>query len=263
MKIELEKRKEIAIRAIKEAGDILIENFRRPFKFKEKAGKQWVSDIDLKAEERIIKVIKRDFPEDNILSEENINLTCPQTGKISNSDFKWIIDPLDGTHNYIKGIDIFGISIAFGVKEEVLIGVIYLPLSEELYLAVKNKGAYKNGKRIFVSKRNLDQATMIYDSSIRYRKKEVLSYLNRLADKVFNIRMFGSTVRSLSYIAEGRVDLEIEFSDKAWDFASGLLLVEEAKGKVSDLKGDRWNLNTKEYIASNGVIHRDVLQIIR
>lgn len=255
MKKELEKRKELAIRVAKEAGDILIENFRRPFKFKEKAEKQWVSDVDLKAEERIVKIIKKQYPQDNILSEEGLYKTY-------NSDLKWIIDPLDGTHNYIKGIDIFGVSVAFAFKEEVLIGVIYLPLSGELYLAIKNKGAYKNGKRIFVSKRNLEQATMIYDSSIRYRKKEMLSCLNKLADCVFNIRMFGSTVRSLSYIAEGKVDLEIEFNDKVWDFASGLLLVEEAKGKVTDLKGNSWNLNTKEYIAANRIIHKDVLKLM-
>jgi myo-inositol-1(or 4)-monophosphatase len=256
MREELEKRKELAIRIAKEAGNILIENFRKPFKFKEKAEKQWVSDVDLKAEERIVKMIRREFPQDSILSEEN-------TYKLSNSDFKWIIDPLDGTHNYIKGIDIFGVSIAFALGEEILAGVIYLPISDELYLAIRNKGAYKNGRRISVSKRNLSQATLIYDSSIRYRKEEMLSCLDKLADKVFNIRMFGSTVRSLSYIAEGKVDLEIEFNDKVWDFASGLLLVEEAKGKVTDLKGNRWNLNTKGYIASNRVIHKDVLRLIR
>lgn len=255
MKKELEERKNLAIKAAEEVGSILIQNFKKPLKFKEKSEKQWVSEVDLKVEEKIVKMIKREFPQDDILSEEN-------TYRIFRSDFKWIIDPLDGTHNYIKGIETFGSSIALGFKGEVLLGVMYLPVSGELYFAQKDRGAFKNGKRIFVSKRDLNQATIIYDSSIRHRKKEMLFYLGKLVDKVFNIRMFGSTVRGLSYIAEGKIEAEIEFSDKVWDFAAGLLLVEEAKGEVTDLKGNRWNLDTEEYIASNRIIHRDILKLI-
>ena len=91
----------------------------------------------------------------------------------------------------------------------------------------------------------------------------MLGCLNNVVDKVFNIRMFGSTARSLSYIAEGKVDLEIEYNDKVWDFAAGLLLIEEAGGKVTDLEGKKWSLNPNGYIASNGIIHEQVLNIIK
>ena len=91
----------------------------------------------------------------------------------------------------------------------------------------------------------------------------MLKYLDRLVDFVFNIRMFGSTVRSLTYVAEGKADLEVEYNDKPWDFAAGLLLVEEAGGKATDLKGKKWTLKSKGYIASNGRIHPKVLKIIK
>ena len=177
--------------------------------------------------------------------------------------YKWIIDPIDGTHNFIHNIEIFGTSIALEFRGMVILGVVYMPWTDEFYIAQKGKGAYCNGKRINVSKRILKDATMVYDSGIRRNKKQMLNGLNALVDKVFNVRMFGSTARSLTYLAEGKVDVEIEFNDKVWDFAAGLLLVEEAGGKATDFKGRPWNTETKGYIASNGIIHKSVLKIIK
>jgi len=215
-----------------------------------------VTNIDLKAEEKIVNLIKKDYPEDNILSEETKYQTF-------DSDFRWIIDPLDGTHNYIRGMENFGTSIALAYRDKVILGVIYLPMSDELYFAEKGKGAFLNQRKINVSRKDLDHTTMIYDSTIRLNKGPMLKYLDGLVDFVFNIRMFGSTVRSLTYVAEGKADLEIEYNDKPWDFAAGLLLVEEAGGKATDLKGRRWSLNSKGYIASNRRIHSEVLKIIK
>ena len=252
----IDKRKELTVRAAKEAGKVLIDNFGRVIRTKAKSDRNLVTDIDLKAEERIIKLIKKDYPDDDILSEES-------RYRFSNSEFKWIIDPLDGTHNYIHNIEIFGVSIALEFEGEVVLGVIYMPLTRELYIGQKGEGAYLNGKRINVSKRPLPQATMVYDSSIRYNKKAMLTGLGELVDKVFNVRMFGSTCRSLSYLASGKVDLEIEYNDKIWDFAAGLLLVEEAGGKATDFQGKRWNTGTRRFVASNGVVHREILKMIK
>ncbi len=251
----IEDRREIAVKAAKAAGKILIDNFRKPLKVKSKKDKSLVTEIDLTAERKIVELIKEKYPQDNILSEES-------KFKTSDSDFRWIIDPLDGTHNYIHRIELFGTSIAMEFKNEVILGVIYLPLTDKLYLAQKNKGAYLNDKKISVSRRKLKNATMVYDSSIRYNKKPILGTLEKIADRVFNIRMFGSSVYHLSYIAEGRIDLDIEFNDKVWDFAAGLLLIEEAGGKATDFQGKKWNSNTKGYIASNGIVHQEVLKII-
>ena len=203
-----------------------------------------------------LKLIKKHYPEDGILSEESANVS-------SSSGFRWIIDPIDGTHNFIHHIEIFGTSCALEFKGEVLLGVIYMPWTNQLYIAQKGKGAYCNGKRITVSKRSLRQSTVIYDSSLHLNRKQMLKGLDRLVDKIFNVRMFGSTVRSLTYLAEGKAEAEIEFNDKVWDFAAGLLLVEEAGGKSTDFKGRPWNTKAHGYIASNGIVHKELLKIIK
>lgn len=255
MDTEITGRKETAVKAAKKAGEILAKNFKKSVKVKSKGDRQLVTDVDLKAENAIVELIKEKYPVDNILSEESRH---PK----SNTSFRWIIDPLDGTHNYIHGIDVFGTSIALEWKKEVVAGVIYMPLTDELYVAQKQKGTYCNGKKINVSKRKLKESTLIYDSSIRYDKEPMLEGLGKLVDDVFNIRMFGSTARHLSYIAEGKAEIDVEFNDKVWDFAAGLLLVEEAGGVATDFHGKRWNTRTKGYIASNKIIHKDILRLI-
>lgn len=252
----LDKRRDLAIKATRAVGRILLENFGRTFRVKSKGDRDLVTDIDKKSEEVIVQLIKAEFPADDILSEESSYLP-------SGSGYRWIIDPIDGTHNFIHNIEIFGTSCALEAEGEVLLGVIYMPWTDQLYIAQKGKGAYCNGKRIAVSKRRLREATLVYDSSIRFNKRQMLKKLGVLVDKVFNVRMFGSTVRSLTYLAEGRVDIEVEYNDKVWDFAAGLLLVEEAGGLATDFKGKRWNADTGGYIASNGIVHRDILRMIK
>ncbi|TRZ49378.1 MAG: inositol monophosphatase [Dehalococcoidia bacterium] len=251
------KRKEIAIKAAREAGAILLANFGRKIRIKSKGDRDLVTNVDKLAEKTIIQLIRKYFPEDGILSEETPRLTP------SNSGFRWIIDPIDGTHNFIHRIAAFGTSIALEFKGEVILGVIYMPYTDELYIAQKGKGSFCNGKGIHVSERPLKEATLVYDSSIRFNKNEMLKGLGRLADKAFNMRMFGSTVRGLTYVAEGKAEAEIEFNDKLWDFAAGLLLVEEAGGRSTDCQGGAWNVKTGRYIASNAVVHEDILKLMK
>jgi len=247
--------KEIAILAAKRAGEVLKENFGKVKNIRSKGKTQLVSNVDLEAEKIIIETIKKYFPAHSILSEEN-----PQ---LKPSEYTWIIDPLDGTHNFVKNIPIFGTSIALGYKEEVILGVIYFPLDDRLYWAEKGKGAYFNGKRLEVSKRNLSEATCVYDSSIRYNPEEMSLVLKNLSTKIFNIRMFGSSAEHLTMLAEGKIELDIEFNDKPWDFASGALIVKEAGGEFTDFQGNPWNLKMPNYLASNGITHREVLEIIQ
>ena len=248
-------RKKLAIRACREIGKILQGSFGKAIKVKSKGDRDLVTNIDKSCDKLILKLIKKHYPKDGILSEESTSVS-------SSSGFRWIIDPIDGTHNFIHHIEIFGTSCALEFKGEVVLGVIYMPWTNELYTAQKGKGAYCNGKRITVSKRRLKESTLIYDSSLRLDKKKMLKSLGELADKVFNLRMFGCTVRSLTYVAEGKAEAEIEFNDKVWDFAAGLLLVEEAGGKSTDFKGRPWNTTTRAYIASNGIVHNELLSII-
>jgi myo-inositol-1(or 4)-monophosphatase len=270
---QITARRDIAIKAATQAGRMLSDCFGQISKISAKGDRDLVTDIDLAAERIIKSQIIKNFPQDSILSEENpyeqkSEFTPPfqhrsKGGGKERAGFKWIIDPLDGTHNYIHNIDIFGVSIALAYKDEVVMGIIYMSQADELYFAQKNKGAYLNGKRISVSKRKIREATLIFDSSIRYQENRMLKDLGKLVDKVFNVRMFGSTVRGLTYIAEGKAEAEVEYNDKLWDFAAGLLLIEEAGGRCTDLSGRRWNIKTRGYIASNGKIHNKVLALIK
>ncbi len=254
--VDLKSREKIGIEAARKAGEILVENFNKIHKINTKPDGTLVTNIDLRAEEEIVKIIKKKFPEDEILSEENVY-------PAKDAPCRWIIDPLDGTHNYIRGVNIVGTSIALEFNKEVVVGIIYMPFTKELYFTSKGEGSYLNGKRIYVSKKSLKETTLIYDSNIINEQTEVMiSHINKLKNKVFIMRMFGSTARSLSYIAEGKADLEIEYTDKIWDFAAGAILIEEAGGKFTSHKGERWNTDTTDYIASNGIIHDEVLTMI-
>ncbi len=255
MKTGTDKFLEVAIRSAERAGKILKENFGRVKKIQSKGNQQLVSNVDLEAERVIIETIKKHFPGHSILSEENPRLNA--------SDYKWIIDPLDGTHNFVKNIPIFGTSIALEYKKAVIMGVIYFPLDKRLYWSEKGKGAYLNGKRLRVSSRKLSDATCVYDSSIRYNPEPMTLVLRNLSTKLFNLRMFGSSAEHLALVAEGRIDLDIEFNDKPWDFAAGALLVKEAGGEFTDFQGNPWNASIPNYVASNGIIHREVLEVIK
>ncbi|OGC09004.1 hypothetical protein A3J90_03075 [candidate division WOR-1 bacterium RIFOXYC2_FULL_37_10] len=253
----IQQRAKVAQKAAIDAGRMLLNNFEKKIKVSTKKDGSLVTQFDIKAEKIIINSIKKYFPDDNILSEE-----CGHD--LLTSEFTWIIDPIDGTHNYIRGITSFGTSIAVKYKEEIIIGVIYMPVEKELYTAKKGKGAFKNGKKIRVSDKPLEESTMIYDSTIKLNQNEMLKGLNKLADKVFNIRMFGSTVRSLTYVAEGKAEMEIEFNDKIWDFAAGALLVKEAGGVFTDFIGkeEPWQ-KEQAYIASNKTTYKHLLNILK
>jgi myo-inositol-1(or 4)-monophosphatase len=252
----LKGRDKVGIEAAKKSGKILIDNFEKINKISKKPDGTLVTNVDLKMEKEIVKVIRAKFPKDEILSEENIY-------PVKNSPFRWIVDPLDGTHNYIRGVNIVGTSIALEFNKEIVMGIIHMPFAKEFYFACKGCGSYLNGKKISVSGRKLKESTLIYDSNVINEQTEtMLEHLKKLKNKVFIMRMFGSTARSLSYIAEGKADLEIEYTDKVWDFAAGAILIEEAGGKFTNHQGKRWDIKNTDYIASNGIIHNQVLKII-
>ncbi len=248
-----------AILAAQKAGDYLLKNFGKVRKIIEKEDRNLATELDLKAEEIIIKILKKQFPSHKIFSEEG-NLDIE---KEKEEEFLWIIDPLDGTHNYIHKIEIFGVSVALSCKGKVILGVIYLPFTQELYWGQKNKGSFLNRRRIKVSQvRTLKKASVSFDSAIRINRDKILKVLGRVADQVFNIRMLGSSARVLSYLASGRLDIAIEFSDYPWDCAAGKILIEEAGGKFTYLDGSEWKINKRGYIASNKYLHSQILKLV-
>jgi len=256
MNSEIETRLNLAKDLSIKAGEILISNFGKNFSFEKKEDGSLVSEIDVEIEKWVIPEIRRNFPEDVILSEES-----QKNG--GDGGFLWVIDPLDGTHNYIKGINLFGSSFAICRQGFVQAGVINLPVRGEVFWAVKGEGAYCNSRKICVSERKLKDSTMIFDSSIGKNPEKLLKVLDVLSRKVFNIRMFGSSVWGLCEIARGGAEFEIEFFDRLWDFAAGLLIIEEAGGKATTLFGEKWSLETQGYVVSNGIFHDEILSILK
>jgi myo-inositol-1(or 4)-monophosphatase len=246
----------VATEAAVEAGDFLLANFGNISNIEKKSDRNFATNLDKEAEAMIIAKVRSSFSGHGIIGEES--------GKVNaDSDYLWIIDPLDGTHNFMRNIDIFGVSIGIVHKEVFVGGVIYMPKDKELYTAQKGGGAYKNGKPIRVSENSrLNDCSISFDSSIRYAPEVMLGVLGDLSKEVFNIRMFGSSVRTLSYIAEGVLDFGVEFHDRPWDFSGGVCIIEEAGGKLTKLNGNPLSYKDIGYIASNNITHEAVEKII-
>lgn len=251
--------KDIAIEAAKEAGTILMDNFGRIERVDVKDVRELVSNVDIAAENKIIEVIKSKYPDHGILGEESEE-------EVTDSDYKWIIDPLDGTHNYIYGIHIFGISIALEYKGEIIAGVINMPYDDELYWVEKGKGAYLNDEAIHVSQRPMAEGLVIFDSTLdeaHGEKADKTGFLSILVDQIFGLRMTGSAAKNLTLIASGRADMVVEYSDKPWDFAAGGLLIEEAGGKMTTLHGNKWSPYIQGYVGSNGNFHDEIIELLK
>ncbi|MFH1875874.1 MAG: inositol monophosphatase [Candidatus Omnitrophota bacterium] len=248
---------QVSIDAAQRAGKYLFDNFGNISTIESKGDRNLATNIDKEAERIIVDKIKSAFPTHGILAEEGSNSQLE-------SEYVWVIDPLDGTHNFIRGINIFGVSIGVVRNNVFIAGVIYMPVTDELYVAERGGGAYKNDKKIKVSSaRNLKECSISFDSSIRYAPSVMLKALGELAGSVFNIRMFGSSVRALSYIAEGTLDFSVEYFDHPWDFSGGVCIIEEAGGMLTTLRGESLSYRDIGYIASNGHMHEEVGSLIK
>jgi myo-inositol-1(or 4)-monophosphatase len=247
---------EIAKEAAVKAGDFLFSNRDSIGTVKEKEDKSLVTNLDEEAEELITSILKKEFPAHGIIGEEEKDNSLA-------GDYIWIIDPLDGTHNFIRGIEIFGVSIGLWYKDDFVLGVVYMPYSKELYYGQKGKGAYKNGNKISVSSiTDMSKASCSFDSSIKKTPEVMLKTLKDVIKETFNLRMLGSSARLLSYVAEGKLDFAIEFHDKPWDFAGSVCIIKEAGGFFSDLKGDNPSPETTGYFTGNKKLYSDIKSIL-
>lgn len=187
-----------------------------------------VTEIDVLSEDMIKAKIEKNFPKHNILGEES-------DYDDKNSDYTWVIDPLDGTNNYASAYPIYCVSIALKYKNEIVMGIIYVPELDEMYSAIKGKGAFKSGKKISISKKNTLNSALI-TTGFPYDKKEAkidnLAPLNKIVKEVRGLRRSGSAAFDLVALASGRIDAYWEFKLKEWDYAAGQLLVKEAGGSV-------------------------------
>ena len=218
----------------------------------------YVTELDNRSEQAIIQRIKQAYPEHIIHAEES-------GIDASDSSYRWIIDPLDGTANYVQSIPIYGVSIALQKDAETILGVVYHPDRDELFWAKRDEGAYLNGKRIHVSTQN-DIAYSMLASGFPWRSKRYLdAYLACFKD-LFNaaagIRRMGAAAIDLAYTACGRFDGFWEMKLGAWDIAAGILLIEEAGGIVTDFQGGKGYLESGNVVAGSTSIHRIVLRTI-
>lgn len=254
----LDKFKKVSIEAAKAGGEILLSYFGRvrDVSRKERAG--LVTEADRESEEKIISVIKAAFPEHSILAEESGREQRP-------GPYQWIIDPLDGTTNYAHQIPIFCVSIALEKEGEVVLGTVWDPLGSNLYTTVRGLGAFKNRRRLKVSKVGNFEDSLIA-TGFAYQSgdllKESLEILRNFMLVTHGIRRSGSAVWDLCHVAEGHFDAFWEKNLQSWDVAAGKLLVEEAGGKVTRYDGKPATIYDQQVVASNGRLHSKMLETI-
>lgn len=253
----IEKLTQTAIDAALKAGAILKRGFGASFKIYNKEGKNnLVTEFDHKAESIIINSIKEVFPDHEFLAEES-----GESGAKNNDNVRWIIDPLDGTVNFAHGIPIFSISIAAEQNGELLCGVIYHPILDELFVAKKGSGAYLNGKKLSVST-NKDLDTSFLVTGFPYNvNQNPCGCIDHFVDIIKNgipVRRLGSAALDLAYVAAGKFDGFWEINLNPWDVAAGVLLVKEAGGQVTQYDGSEYSVYNESLLATNGKIHGEI-----
>jgi len=244
---------EVAVQAAEEAGKILVAHFRSEKEIRHKGKGNLVTQVDILSEKCIVELLKREYPDHSILSEESHSST-PVAG------YTWIIDPLDGTNNYVFGISFFCTNIALAKDGDIVLGVTYDPLRKELFRAEKGQGAYLNDSAIHVSKESSLGASLV-GLDLGYsdeRGKELLDITSNLWGHVHCLRIMGSASLGLAYVACGRVNLYFHRFVYPWDIASGLLLIREAGGEVTDWEGKPATSQDEQIIASNRELHQEL-----
>lgn len=243
-----------------ESGKIIKEYFEGSFKIESKdIISNLVTEVDKKSEAKIIEIIKADFPAHNILSEEIGALK-------TDSEFKWVIDPIDGTINYTHKIPICCVSIGIEKAEEIIYGMVYNPIDGEMFYAEKGNGAFYNNEKISVSKESSIKKSLLVTGFPYVSKncpyKPVESF-SRFLNMDIPIRRLGSAALDLCWTALGRFDGFWEYNLNPWDVAAGYLIMTEAGGKVTDFKGEKFSIYGKEILATNGLIHDQMLGVLR
>lgn len=247
-----------AVKAAKRAGALLKDNLDTKVEVEYKGEVDLVTEMDKRAEDGIIDDIKAAFPDHGILTEESAE-------RKSDSRYRWIIDPLDGTTNYAHGFPIFCVSIALEDDGEVVLGVVFVPVLGELFTAEKGKGAFINGKPIKVSStRELDKSLLAtgFPYDIRNTEKNNLDNFRNFSLKAQAIRRAGSAAIDLSYVACGRFDGFWEMKLNPWDVAAASLIVSEAGGRLTDFSGGEFSIFGSECLATNGLVHGQMLETL-
>ena len=247
-----------AVRAARVAGSIINKRIDTAKAVSYKGTVDLVTDVDRACEEKIINIIAKRFPAHAVLSEET-------GGVINRSDYKWIVDPIDGTTNFYHAYPFVSVSIAVEYKGVIVAGVVYDPVKKELFHAIEGKGAFLNDRKIHVSditaiERSLLSTGFPYD--LRTSTENNIDNWIKFIRRAQAVRRDGSAALDLCYVAAGRFDGFWEMKLKPWDVAAGSLIVREAGGRVTDFKGGAYNIYTDHIVASNARIHGFLLDVL-
>ena len=248
-----------AVRSVREAGRVILMYFNQldRLEYSSKGRNDYVSQADVEAERAVLDVLTRAYPDHGIIAEES--------GEREGSEYTWIIDPLDGTTNFLHGFPMFAVSVAVkraGVLEH---GVVYDPLHDEMFTASRGEGAQLNGKRLRVSTTR-QLAPSLLGTGFPFRDLGIIEPWMRsfqsLLPKTSGIRRAGAAALDLAYVAAGRLDGFWEFGLKPWDMAAGALLIREAGGLVSDVSGGQDFLESGNLVSANPLIFEEFRKIV-
>ncbi len=250
-----------AIYSVESSGQVLIDYFENLHDFKQKNQnpRDLVSEVDILSEKNIKKIITSNFPEHTIIGEESGE-------EKHNSEYRWHIDPLDGTVNYSQGIPFCAVSVGLEKRNEVIVGAIFNPLTEEIFFASKGNGAYFNGKEIQVSqKKSLEEGLFVaaFSASASSEKSKEYEIFGKMNDTTRGVLRTGSAALSMAYLACGRVDGFWVKNYCSWDIAAGIILINEAGGSVSTLNKSAFSFQDSILVASNGLMHESLLDRLK
>jgi myo-inositol-1(or 4)-monophosphatase len=249
----------VAILAAKRAGLLLERRLGQKRQIKYKGAVNLVTEMDLLAEKVIVSEIRKRYPDHSLLAEEKTDLR-------GNSPYRWVIDPLDGTTNYAHGFPVFSVSIALEKEGEVILGVVYDPTRDELFVGKEGEGARLNGRKIHVSSTpKLSECLLAtgFPYDLRENAADNFDHFRNFALHAHAVRRAGSAALDLCYVAAGRFDGFWEMRLGPWDLAAGSLMVREAGGKTTDFLGNSLGLDGRHVLASNGKIHREMIKLLK
>jgi myo-inositol-1(or 4)-monophosphatase len=248
---------EIAVAAAETAGEVLRSGFGREQTVKYKGKVDLVTEVDERAEAVIGEMLRGAFPGYGMLAEEGGR-------RLGEGDSRWIVDPLDGTTNYAHGLPIFAVSIALERAGEVVLGVVHDPMRGETYVAERGGGATLNGEPIRVSDTD-EPIRALLVTGFPYDRSDMgtaVELFGRLTELTQGVRRLGAAALDLCYVAAGRLDAYYEKGLHAWDVAAGSLILKEAGGRITDYRGRELDLEGREIVASNGLLHTVLLEAI-
>ncbi len=252
----------IALQVALQAGELLQAGFGTHFHIENKEGKHnLVTEYDHKSEDLILTILEDHFPEDGFLSEEKGNV------KEGTSGYEWVIDPLDGTVNFAHGIPMFSVSIGLRKGKEIVFGVIFQPITNELFTSEKGKGAYLNGKKLHVSKTKKFADSFVSTGFPYNLTEDPLNCIEKFMQMLhmgFPFRRIGVASLDLAYLAAGRFDIFFEVSLKPWDLCAAILIAEESSAKISTWDNEPLDIDAGTPIAlSNGFLHADLIKVLK